>query len=80
MPSMPLKAPNYEAPIIKAMDSSLPIFVGFKHSSLLKAAIMNSPPKLSEIVSPATSGLVDLQQVCLVSVPPVILCSHLTSG
>jgi hypothetical protein len=75
-----INAPNYEAPIIKAMDSSLPIFVGVKHSSLLKAAIMNRPPKLSKIVSPATSGLVDLQQVCLVSVPPVILCSHLTSG
>jgi hypothetical protein len=46
-----------------AMDSSLPVFVGFKHSSLLKAAIMNCPPRLSKIVSPATSGLVDLQQV-----------------
>jgi hypothetical protein len=26
-----INALNYEAPIIKAMDSSLPIFVGFKH-------------------------------------------------
>ncbi|KAF3403033.1 Cytochrome P450 monooxygenase yanH [Talaromyces pinophilus] len=56
-------APDYEAPIVKAMDSSLPVFVGFKHSSLLKGSIMNCPPKLSKIVSPATSGLVDLQQL-----------------
>jgi cytochrome P450 len=26
-----INAPNYEAPIIKAINSSLPIFVGFKH-------------------------------------------------
>ncbi|QKX57066.1 uncharacterized protein TRUGW13939_04174 [Talaromyces rugulosus] len=56
-------APDYEAPIVKAMDSSLPVFIGFKHSSLLKGSIMNCPPRLSKIVSPATSGLVDLQQL-----------------
>jgi hypothetical protein len=58
-----IDAPGYEAPIIKAMDASLPVFVGFKHSSLLKGAIMNCPPNISRVVSPATSGFVDLQQV-----------------
>jgi hypothetical protein len=58
------------------MDSSLPIFVSFKHSSLLKAAIMNCPPKLSKIISLATSGLVDLQQVYLV-LPPRLSCDHI---
>ncbi|EED13527.1 cytochrome P450, putative [Talaromyces stipitatus ATCC 10500] len=58
-----IEAPGYEAPIIKAMDASLPVFVGFKHSSLLKGAIMNCPPNVSKVVSPATSGLVDLQQI-----------------
>ncbi|EDP48582.1 benzoate 4-monooxygenase cytochrome P450 [Aspergillus fumigatus A1163] len=46
----------YEAPVIKAMDSSLPVFVGFKHSWLLKEMIMNCPPKLSKLISPATAG------------------------
>lgn len=45
------------------MDASLPVFVGFKHSSLLKEVIINCPPNISRVVSPATSGLVDLQQV-----------------
>ena len=45
------------------MDASLPVFVAFKHSSLYKNAIMKCPPNLSRIVSPETSGLVDLQQV-----------------
>jgi hypothetical protein len=64
-----IRAPEYKAPIIKAMDSSLPAFVGFKHSSLLKEAVMNCPPKLSKFISPATAGLVDLRQVCSISCP-----------
>jgi hypothetical protein len=51
------------------MDSSLPVFVGFKHSSLLKETIMNCPPKLSKLINPATAGLVDLQEVCPISRP-----------
>ncbi|KAL2819577.1 cytochrome P450 [Aspergillus cavernicola] len=54
-------APNYEAPIILAMDASIPIFVRFKHASFYKNMIMNCPPGLSKIISPATAGLVDLQ-------------------
>lgn len=57
-----INAPNHEAPIILAMDASLPVFVRFKHSSLYKGVITNCPPRLSKIVSPATAGLVDLQQ------------------
>ncbi|KAF4226117.1 hypothetical protein CNMCM6805_005163 [Aspergillus fumigatiaffinis] len=60
-----ISARNYEAPIIKAMDSSLPVFVSFKHSSLLKETIINCPPKLSRLISPATAGLVDLQEQLL---------------
>ncbi|KAL3472255.1 cytochrome P450 [Aspergillus californicus] len=54
-------APNYEAPIILAMDASMSVFVRFKHASFYKNMIMNCPPKLSKIISPATAGLVDLQ-------------------
>lgn len=59
-----IDAPGYEAPILKAMDASLLVFIGFKNSPLSKEAIMNCPPNVSRTVSQATSGLVDLQQVC----------------
>lgn len=58
-----IDAPGFKAPIIVAMDASLPVFVRFKHSEIYKNMIMNCPPKLSKIISPATAGLVDLQQV-----------------
>jgi cytochrome P450 len=45
------------------MDASLPVFVRFKHSEMYKNMIMNCPPKLSKIISPATRGLVDMQQM-----------------
>lgn len=45
------------------MDASLPVFVRFKHSPAYKNMIINCPPNISKIVSPATAGLVDLQQV-----------------
>ncbi|KAL2784370.1 cytochrome P450 [Aspergillus keveii] len=54
-------APNYEAPIILAMDASMGAFVRFKHANWYKNMIMNCPPKLSKIISPATAGLVELQ-------------------
>ncbi|KIX08873.1 uncharacterized protein Z518_03530 [Rhinocladiella mackenziei CBS 650.93] len=58
-----INAPDHKAPIIVAMDASLPVFVAFKHSSLYKNMIIHCPPTISKFVSPATSGLVDLQQV-----------------
>jgi hypothetical protein len=58
-----INAPGFQAPIIEAMDASLPVFVRFKHSELFKNMIMNCPPNLSKIVSPATRGLVDMQQM-----------------
>jgi cytochrome P450 len=58
-----INAPGFQAPIIEAMDASLPVFVRFKHSELYKNMIMNCPPKLSKLLSPATSGLVDMQQM-----------------
>lgn len=55
--------PGFQAPIVEAMDASLPAFIGFKHSEIFKNMIMKCPPDLSRLVSPATRGLVDLQQV-----------------
>lgn len=54
---------NHEAPIILAMDASLPVFVRFKHAAWYKNMIIHCPPTLSKIISPETAGLVDLQQV-----------------
>lgn len=56
-------APDFKAPILVAMDASLPVFVRFKYSDLYRDMIMKCPPKLSKILSPSTAGLVDLQQV-----------------
>lgn len=55
--------PDFQAPIVMAMDASSPVFVMFKYSDLFKNMILKCPPNLSKIMSPATSGLVDLQQV-----------------
>lgn len=58
-----VNAPDFAAPIVVAMDASLPVFIYFKYFAAYKNAIMRCPPKLSKILSPATAGLVDLQQV-----------------
>ncbi|KAF2651874.1 cytochrome P450 monooxygenase-like protein [Lophiostoma macrostomum CBS 122681] len=58
-------APDFRAPIIEAMDASLPVFIRFKYSDLYKNMILKCPPKLSKILSPSTAGLVDLQQLLL---------------
>ncbi|KAL6703855.1 hypothetical protein ACN47E_008989 [Coniothyrium glycines] len=58
-------APDFKAPIVVAMDASLPVFLLFKYSDTFKNMILNCPPKLSKIMSPATAGLVDLQQLLL---------------
>ncbi|KAF9701954.1 hypothetical protein EKO04_001059 [Ascochyta lentis] len=58
-------APDFEAPIVVAMDASLPVFIRFKYSDMYKNMILKCPPKLSRIISPSTAGLVDLQQLLL---------------
>ena len=58
-----LDAPDFKAPIVLALEASSPIFLRFKYSDLYKNMILKCPPKLSEILSAATAGLVDLQQV-----------------
>lgn len=61
-------APNFAAPIVVAMDASLPVFIRFKYSDLYKNMIMKCPPDLSRIISPPTAGLVDLQQVSILAI------------
>lgn len=71
-----IHAPDFKAPIIVAMDASLPVFVRFKHFEWYKNMIMNCPPNLSKILSPPTAGLVDLQQVRRSLLPRI--CNVLT--
>ncbi|KAF2870344.1 cytochrome P450 monooxygenase-like protein [Massariosphaeria phaeospora] len=56
-------APDFKAPILLAMDAASVVFLRFKYSDLFKNIITKCPPKLSKIISPATAGLVDLQQL-----------------
>jgi cytochrome P450 len=58
-----INAPGFKAPIIEAMDASLPVPTYFKHSELYKNMIMKCPPDLSRKISPATRGLVDMQEM-----------------
>ncbi|KAF2030401.1 cytochrome P450 monooxygenase-like protein [Setomelanomma holmii] len=58
-----VEVPDFQAPIVVAMDASAPVFVNFKYSDLFKNFILKCPPKLSKIMSPETAGLVDLQQL-----------------
>lgn len=56
-----IPTPGFAAPILKAMDVSLPILAAFKYYPWYKNMILNCPPTLSKILSPATAGMVDLQ-------------------
>ncbi|KAL9095313.1 MAG: hypothetical protein Q9165_002570 [Trypethelium subeluteriae] len=55
--------PDFRAPITEAMEASLPVFIRFKHSDLYKNMILGCPAEISKIISPATRGLVELQQL-----------------
>jgi hypothetical protein len=67
-----LAAPDFKAPIIEAMEASLPAFVLFKHFSLIRRAVFGMPPWLSVIVSPQTAGLINLQRVLGAQVTDVV--------
>lgn len=65
-------APDFNAPIVVALDASTPVALYFKYSDLFKNFILKCPPKISRILSPLTAGLIDLNQVCRLPAPNVI--------
>lgn len=67
-----LSEPDFKAPIIEAMEASLPAFVLFKHFSMIRKAVFGMPPWLSVITSPQTSGLIRLQQILGAQVTEVV--------
>jgi hypothetical protein len=67
-----LAEPDFKAPIIEAMEASLPAFVIFRNFSIVRKAVFGMPPWLSAIVSPQTAGLIHLQQLLGVQVTEVV--------
>ncbi|KAK0113954.1 hypothetical protein ONS95_014199 [Cadophora gregata] len=55
--------PDFKAPIVKAMDASLPTFHLFKHFPLFRKTIFSLPPWLAIKASPQTAGLTNLQTI-----------------
>lgn len=73
-----LDEPEFAAPIVEAMDHSLPTFHVFKHFPLIRKTIFSLPPWLAIKASPKTAGLTNLQvilgeQVKAVSSNPSVL-------
>jgi hypothetical protein len=64
--------PDFKAPIIEAMEASLPAFVIFRNFSIVRKAVFGMPPWLSAIVSPQTAGLIHLQQLLGAQVTEVV--------
>jgi hypothetical protein len=58
-----IEAPEFKAPIVEAMDNSLPTFHLFKHFPLFRKTIFSLPPWLAIKASPETSGLTHLQVI-----------------
>lgn len=67
-----LAEPDFKAPIIEAMEASLPAFVMFKHFSLIRKMVFGMPPWLSILTSPQTAGLIQLQQLLGAQVNEVV--------
>lgn len=56
-----INEPEFAAPIVTAMDNSLPTFHLFKHFPLFRKTIFSLPPWLAIKASPETAGLTNLQ-------------------
>jgi hypothetical protein len=58
-----MDAPEFAAPIVEAMDNSLPTFHLFKHFPPFRKTIFALPPWLAIKASPETAGLTHLQVI-----------------
>jgi hypothetical protein len=59
-----INEPDFKAPIVTAMDASLPVFIGFRHSETYMKMITGCPPSIAKLTTPDIAGLIDMQQVC----------------
>ena len=62
----------FQAPIIDAMEASLPAFIIFKNFPPLRIVVFSLPPWMSVRLSPEMAGLVQLQQILSEQVTDVI--------
>lgn len=67
-----LSAPNFRAPIIEALEASLPASVAFKHFTLIRKAVFRMPKWLSIKISPPMAGLIHLQEILGAQVNEVV--------
>jgi hypothetical protein len=67
-----MDAPEFAAPIVVAMDNSLPTFHLFKHFPWFRKTIFSLPPWLAIKASPETAGLTHLQVILGQQVKDVI--------
>lgn len=58
-----LGEPDFKAPIIEAMEASLPASIVFKHFSMIRKVVFAMPPWLSALTIPKMAGLTRLQQL-----------------
>lgn len=58
-----IEEPNFEAPLITAVDASRSVFLSLKYFPLLHQMMNRCPRSISRIISPSTSGLVDMQEI-----------------
>lgn len=65
-----LDEPGFQAPLIIAMESTLPSFLLFRHFPLIRWMVFSMPPWLTMITAPKMKGLLDLQKVRIISVLP----------
>ena len=61
-----INAPDFRAPLLLAMDGSMDLLARFKHSRIYKNIFMSCPDKVTRIIAPEATGLLDLQAVSYV--------------
>lgn len=65
-----IQAPEFKAPIIQAMDESIPYIMFMKHFPIFRLMMESCPPYLSKVLSPGANGLVDFRKVIYASSEP----------
>lgn len=66
------EAPAFQAPMVAAMDASLPSTVVFRHFEWLRKMVFSFPGWLTKLTSPVLAGLVELQKLLGAQVNDVV--------
>lgn len=63
-PANALAAPDFQAPIERAMTLSLPMVTFIKYFPAIKTFVAHCPPLLVSLLKPGLIGLVNMRKVC----------------